>query len=101
DVFEAIKKASADNGIDPSTFMQGVLEEAVKEYLPEDRQRELEVMNTLYELARAKAREVFDHGGFNEHFTLTVFQELMKTSAFRSLYEEYIEADAYAVGVPK
>lgn len=101
DVYNAIKQVSADRGVDPSAFMQGVLEEAIKDHLPEERQRELEMMSALFEAAKAKAREVFNAGLFDENFTLTVFQELMKDAGTRKLYENFIEADAYENGVPK
>lgn len=58
-------------------------------------------METLYTAAQHKAREVFDAGRFDEHFTLTVFRELMSDSNSRQLYEKVIEADAYTDGAPK
>lgn len=58
-------------------------------------------METLYSAAQRKAREVFNAGGFDEHFTLTVFRELMSDAKTRHLYEQVIEADAYTDGAPK
>ena len=58
-------------------------------------------MELLYSAARGKVREVFKTGRVNEHFTLTVFRELMSDANTRHLYEQLIEADAYTDGAPK
>ena len=101
DVYELIEKLSREKGIDVSAFMQDALEQAVYEHLPEDRQRELDNTKALYAAAQAKARTVFDAGRFDEHFTLTVFRELMGDTETRQLYEAVIGVDAYTDGAPK
>lgn len=101
DVFDLIQKLSAEAGLDPSAFMQRALERAVYEHLPPERQKELDNLEVLYTAAQHKAREVFDAGRFDEHFTLTVFRELMSDPNSRQLYEKVIEADAYTDGAPK
>lgn len=101
DVFDLVQKLSAQAGLDPSAFMQRVLERAVYDHLPPERQKELDNMETLYSAAQRKAREVFDTGRFDEHFTLTVIRELMSDAKTRQLYEQVIEADAYADRAPK
>ncbi|BEV45961.1 hypothetical protein [Afipia carboxidovorans] len=101
DVYHLIQKVSADAGIDPSAFMQRALERAVYDQLPPERRQELDNMETLYVAAQTKAREVFAAGGFDEHFTLTVFRELMKDQATRTLYEAIIGVDAYTSGAPR
>lgn len=101
DVFDLVQKLSAEAGLDPSAFMQRALERAVYEHLPPERQKELDNMETLYSAAQRKARDVFDAGRFDEHFTLTVFRELMSDAKTRHLYEQVIEADAYTDGAPK
>jgi hypothetical protein len=101
DVYHLVHKLSADAGIDPSAFMQRALERAVYEHLPPERQQELDNMEALYAAAQSKAREVFAAGRFDEHFTLTVFRELMNDRNTRDLYEEIIGVDAYTNGAPK
>ncbi len=101
DVFDLVQKLSCEAGLDPSAFMQRALERAVYEHLPPERQKEIDNMETLYTVARLKAREVFDAGRFDERFTLTVFRELMSDANSRHLYEQVIEADAYTDGAPK
>lgn len=101
DVYDLVQKLSSEAGLDPSTFMQRALERAVYDHLPPERQKELDSMDALYTAAQLKAREVFDAGGFDEHFTLTVFRALMSDANSRKLYEQVIEADAYTDGAPK
>lgn len=101
DIHDLIQKLSADAGIDPSAFMQRALERAVYAHLPPERQKELDDTEALYAVAQQKAREVFNSGRFDEHFTLTVFGELMTDPKARALYEEVIGADAYTDGAPK
>jgi hypothetical protein len=101
DVYDLIQKLSADAGIDPSAFMQRALERAVYDHLPPERRQELDNMDALYDAAQAKAREVFAAGRFDQHFTLTVFRELMKDQVTRNLYEKIIGVDAYTNGAPK
>jgi len=101
DIHDLIQKLSADAGIDPSAFMQRALERAVYAHLPPERQKELENTEALYSVAQQKAREVFNSGRFDEHFTLTVFGELMADPKARALYEEVIDADAYTDGAAK
>ena len=101
DIFDLVQKLSAEAGLDPSAFMQRALERAVYDHLPPERQKELDNMETLFSAAQRKACEVFDAGRFDEHFTLTVFRELMSDAKTRQLYEQVIEADAYTDGAPK
>jgi len=101
DVFDAIQQASSQAGIDPSAFMQRALERAVSDYLPEELRKELDNMEVLYAAAQEKARQVYNAGRFDEHFTLTVFRELMENRRTRDLYEEIIGVDAYTNGAPK
>ncbi|MDR0808101.1 MAG: DUF1778 domain-containing protein [Gemmobacter sp.] len=100
DIHDLIQKLSADEGIDPSAFMQRTLERAVYAHLSPKRQKELDNTEALYAVARQKAREVFSSGRFDEHFTLTVFGELMADPKSRALYEEIIDSDAYTDGAP-
>lgn len=58
-------------------------------------------MEALYAAAQEKARQVYEAGRFDEHFTLTVFRELMDDRRTRDLYEEIIGVDAYTSGAPK
>ena len=101
DIHDLIQKLSAEAGIDPSAFMQRALEDAVYPYLSAERQKELDDTKALYSVAQQKAREVFNSGRFDEHFTLTVFGELMADPASRALYEEVIGAPALTDGAPK
>jgi|GEM_PF-1440831 len=101
DVFQLVQKLSAEARLDPSAFMQRALERAVYKHLPPERQMELDNMETLYTVAQHKARKVFDAGLFDEHFTLSVFRELMSDTNARQLYEQVIDADAYTDGAPK
>lgn len=101
DVFQLIQKLSTEAGVDPSAFMQRALERSVYEHLPAERQQELDNMEALYAAAQTKAREVHSAGNFDEHFTLTVFRELMKDRETRNLYEKIIGVDAYTSGAPK
>ena len=99
DVHLAIITAAAAQGTEPATYMQDVLEQAVIEYLPEERKRELANTKRLFSLAQGQARKVFAEGRFTEHFTLTVIQDLMADPEARRLYEQIIGTDAYADGV--
>jgi hypothetical protein len=101
DIHDLILQLSADAGIDPSAFMQRALERAVHDYLPPQRQKELKDTEELYSAAQQKAREVFNAGRFDEHFTLTVLSELMADPKSRSLYEEIIDAPANTDGASK
>lgn len=101
DIYDLIQRLSAEADIDPSTFMQRTLERAVYDRLPPERQRELENTEAIYSVAQQKAREVFNAGRFDEHFTLTVFRELMADPKSRSLYEGIIDAPAKTDGAPK
>ena len=58
-------------------------------------------MELLYSAAQGEAREVFETGRSDEHFTLTVFRELTSDANTCHLYEQLIEADAYTDGAPK
>ncbi len=101
DVHQAIIKEAAAQGVEPATYMQDVLEQAVILHLPEDRKRELKNTKDLFALAQGEARKVFAEGGFTEHFTLTVIQKLMADSEAKTLYEEIIGTDAYTDGAEK
>lgn len=101
DVFNLIEKLSAEKEITPSAFIQQALENSVRKYLPAERQEELKNMEELYTAAQDKAREVFNSGAFDKHFTLTVFHKLMTDPKTRSLYEQVIGTDAYTDGAPK
>jgi hypothetical protein len=101
DVHQALLKVAAAKGIEPTTFMQDVLEQTVIDDLPEERQRELENTKFLFAQAQTKAKQIFDGGGFTEHFTLTVIQKLMSDAETRGLYEKIIGVDAYTDGAPK
>ena len=101
DIHDLVQKLSADAGIDTSAFMQRALERAVYAHLPPERQKELDDTEALYSVAQQKARDVFTSGRFDEHFTLTVFGELMTDPKARALYEGVIGADAYTDGAPK
>lgn len=101
DVHHALTMVAATKGIEPAAFMQDILEQAVIDHLPEERQRELKDTKLLFALAQEHAKQVFSEGGFTEHFTLTVIQKLMTVPETRNLYEKLIGTDAYTDGAPK
>jgi hypothetical protein len=101
DVFKLVETLSREAGIDPSKFMQDAIEQAVFEHLPKTRQRELTNMKALYAAAQAVARSVDAAGKFDQHFTLTVFRQMMSDKKIRGLYEEVIGVDAYTDGAEK
>ena len=49
-------------------------------------------------IAKKRAYELDKEGKFDEHFTLTVFRDLMSDSVTRAEYEIAIEGDAYQNG---
>ena len=51
-------------------------------------------------IAKKRAYELDKEGKFDEHFTLTVFQDLMSDSETREKYEIAIEGNAYQNGLP-
>ncbi|UIJ70746.1 ribbon-helix-helix domain-containing protein [Aurantimonas sp. HBX-1] len=101
EIYEAIQTLAKQAGVDVSAFMQDVLRQAVYDHLPADLQRELENTKALYAAAQAKARQVYNAGRFDEHFTLTVFRELMGDQETKQLYESVIGVDAYTDGASK
>ncbi|MCW7546332.1 ribbon-helix-helix domain-containing protein [Aurantimonas litoralis] len=101
EIYEVIQSLAKEAGVDVSAFMQDALRQAVYDHLPADLQRELDNTKALYAAAQAKARQVFDAGHFDEHFTLRVFRELMSDPETRQLYEAIIGVHAYTDGAPK
>ncbi|MGX9147675.1 hypothetical protein [Mesorhizobium sp. 128a] len=100
DVHGAILRRAEDAGLDPSAYMQDILEKAVIEDLPEDLRLRIERERALYEVAQRKARDAFAEGAFDEHFTRTVFRLLVEDNDTRRLYEDVIGAEAGADGAP-
>ena len=101
DVHSVLVMLAVAKGIEPAALMQDILEQAVIDHLPRERQQELKDTKLLFDLAQDHARQIFSEGGFTEHFTLTVIQRLMAVSETRSLYEKLIGVDAYTDGAPK
>ena len=56
--------------------------------------------NMIKDIAKKRAYQLDKEGKFDEHFTLTVFQDLMSDSETRAEYEIAIEGDAYQNGLP-
>ena len=96
-VYEALANIAKKESIEISGVVQKIIEEYVirKKLISQEMEEALELYNEIIGLAKAKSRDIFDHGLFNEHFTLTVFQELMKDLHFREIYEKAIGGDAY------
>lgn len=101
DVHSVLVMLAVAKGIEPAALMQDILEQAVIDHLPRERQQELKDTKLLFDLAQDHARQIFSEGRFTEHFTLTVIQRLMAVSETRSLYEKLIGVDAYTDGAPK
>lgn len=53
----------------------------------------------VVEAFQTLARAIDAEGGFDAHFTLTVFRRAVADPDLRALYERAIEGDAYAVGL--
>lgn len=60
----------------------------------------LERERGVIEAVIRRALELNEQGKFTEHFTLTVFRDLIADTAFRSNYETVIGGDAYESGLP-
>ncbi|MCF8707310.1 hypothetical protein [Rhizorhapis sp. SPR117] len=102
DVHAAVLKAASARGVEAATFMQNAIEQAVYEFLPEERRRELEMMDQFFTIAQDLARQIFDQGRFTEHFTLTVIQDMTENPDIRLLYANLIgDDDILKTGVAK
>ena len=99
-VFTALQKACLDAGVEQGVWISRAVEKSVYKYLPAELREELDDMDALYEAGRHKARQVFSDRPFDEHFTLTVFRELMADPETRNLYEKLIGVD-YKSASPK
>ena len=60
----------------------------------------LEREHGVIEAVIRRALELDKQGKFTEHFTLTVFRDVIADTAFRSDYETVIGGDAYESGLP-
>lgn len=96
-IHETLANIAKKESIDISGVVQKIVEEYVigEKLISKDMKDALELYNKIIFLAKAKSRDIFDRGLFDEHFTLTVFQELMKDVYFREIYEKAIGGDAY------
>jgi len=102
DVHDAVEKAAAENGVDPATFMQSVIERAIYPHLSDERRKELEMTEELFGRAQNFARKVHAEGRFDENFTLTVITDMMADPTTRRLYADLIgDEDILKNGLPK
>jgi hypothetical protein len=101
-VLNALTMCAADEGYEPMAYIQKVLTRRAIEsgFMADDEALKTQAYEELFEIAVKHSRQLYKQIPFTEHWTLRVFQHLMKDDEFRPKYEMAIGGDAYGAGLP-
>jgi hypothetical protein len=98
DIHQGLQEVARNEGLEPAAFVQLLIRQAVADagVLGDEATVKIRMTDALIRRAVERARELFAAGRFDEHFTLTVFHDLMQDTSYRSDYETVVGGDAYA-----
>jgi hypothetical protein len=101
EVHDALASQAGRKGFEVGDHIRRLLEKrAAKSGLMPKRDAErIRLHWEVVEAFQALARAIDADGGFDAHFTLTVFRRAVADPKLRTLYERAVEGDAFAVGL--
>ncbi len=102
EVHDALAAQAARKGFEVGDHIRRLLEKraAKSGHMKKPDAERIRLHWEVVEAFQALARQIDAEGGFDAHFTLTVFRRAVADPALRALYERAVEGDAYAVALP-
>lgn len=101
-VHEELTKLANAKHYEVGAYAQRILTDHVIKFgdMPAIEARKAELTNLLIDGAVEEAVALHKSDGIDPHFTLNVFRRLAEKAEWRAMYEELIDGDAYADGLP-